>query len=136
MEPNDAYVKNLIKALSHWRALKRREAAYLLGEKRAPQAVPALVAVLESTEDPYVKMEAAGALGKIGGPQAIAALLRCLETQQALPVRLAAVEGLARQPVSSEIIASLRRAAESDPNEIMRRHARRTVQELEQYGAV
>lgn len=132
----DEYVTNLIKALSHRRALKRREAAYLLGEKRDPQAVPALVAVLESTEDPYVKMEAAVALGKIGGPQAIAALLRCLETQQALPVRLAAVEGLARQPVSSEIIASLHRVAENDPNEIVRARARHAVQELEQYGAV
>ncbi len=136
-DASDTYVGNLIKALSHWRALKRREAAWLLGEKRAPRAVPALVAVLESTEDPYVKMEAAIALGKIGGPQAATALLKCLETQQALPVRLAAVEGLARKPVSSEIIAVLHRAADSDPNEIVRQQARRILQEHERsYGAV
>lgn len=129
------YVEELIAALSHWRALKRREAAWLLGEKCDPRAVPALVALLlESAEDPYVKMEAAVALGKIGTSQAIAALLQCLGMSQALPVRLAAVEGLACQPCSSEIIVGLRRAAERDPNELVRAHARRALEEV--YGVV
>lgn len=125
------YLEGLIKALSHWRALKRREAAYLLGEKRDPRAVPALITVLESAEDPFVKMEAAIALGKIGGSQAIAALLQCLETQQPLPVRVAAVEALAHQPISEDIIGGLRRAAERDPNEIVRRLAHRVLEGLE-----
>ncbi|GBC76050.1 hypothetical protein HRbin07_00243 [bacterium HR07] len=127
------YVEKLIRALAHRRALKRREAAYLLGEKRDPRAVPALVAVLESAEDPFVKMEAVVALGKIGGPQAVAALLRCLEAPQSLPVRVATVEALAHQPISEDIIAGLRRAAARDPNEIVRRHAR---QILKEYGAL
>ncbi len=124
------YLEGLIKALSHWRVLKRREAAYLLGEKRDPRAVPALIIVLESAEDPFVKMEAATALGKIGGPQAAAALLRCLQTRQPLPVRVAAVEALARQPISEDIVVGLRHAAVHDPNEIVRRLAQRVLEEL------
>lgn len=127
---DEDYVEKLIRALSHWRALKRREAAYLLGEKRDPRAVPTLITVLESAEDPFVKMEAATALGKIGGPQAIAALLQCLETQQPLPVRVAAIEALAHQPISEDIIVGLRRAAECDPNEIVRQLAQRVLEEL------
>lgn len=134
---DEDYLKKLIQALSHWRALKRREAAYLLGEKRDLRAVPALITVLESAEDPFVKMEAATALGKIGGPQAIAALLQCLETQQPLPVRVAAVKALVRQPISEDIIAGLRCAAERDPNEIVRRLAQGALEGLggAQHGA-
>lgn len=120
---DEDYVESLIHALSHWRALKRREAAYLLGEKRNLRAVPALITVLESAEDPFVKMEATIALGKISGPQAIAALLQCLEAQQPLPVRVAAVEALAHQPIAEDIIVGLRHAAVHDPNEIVRRLA-------------
>ncbi len=127
---DEDYVEGLIRALSHWRALKRREVAYLLGEKRDPRAVPALVAVLESAEDPFVKMEAATALGKIGGSQAVAALLRCLEAKQPLPARVAAVKALAHQSVSEDIIAGLRRAAAHDPNEIVRRLAQRVLEGL------
>ncbi|MFN4219101.1 MAG: HEAT repeat domain-containing protein [Candidatus Bipolaricaulia bacterium] len=54
MSRDEDYVEKLIRALSHWRALKRREAAYLLGEKRDPRAVPALITVLESAEDPFI----------------------------------------------------------------------------------
>jgi HEAT repeat protein len=124
MSSTNDYLEKLLEALSHWRALKRREAAYLLGEKRDPRAVPALITVLESAEDPFVKMEAATALGKIGGPHAIAALLKCLEPPQPLPARVAAVEALAHQPISEDIIAGLRRAAAHDPNEIVRQRAR------------
>ncbi len=130
------YVEALITALSHWRSLKRREAAYLLGEKRDSRAVPALISVLEGAEDPFVKMEAAIALGKIGGSQAIAALLRCLEAKQPLPARMAAVEALAHQSISEDISTCLRRAAAHDPNEIVRQHARRILQELDELSRV
>jgi epoxyqueuosine reductase len=55
------------------RKLWQRNAAVALGNQGDPEAIPALVSVLEDPE-PLVRIHAAWALGKIGGKQAKAAL--------------------------------------------------------------
>ena len=56
----------------------RREAAYALGLARSPDAVPGLIALIESDKKPSVRGAAAVALGQIGDPSAVAALSTAL----------------------------------------------------------
>lgn len=78
------YTEKLIKALKHPRALKRREAAWLLGLKKDIIAVEPLIEVLNSNDDPYVLANAAESLGKIGNSNAIYALIKSLESSYVL----------------------------------------------------
>lgn len=69
-----SYVDKLIAALGHVEPLTRQRAAYLLGLIGETCAVPPLIEVLATDEDPYPRAEAALALGAIGTPSARAAL--------------------------------------------------------------
>jgi HEAT repeat protein len=56
----------------------RREAAYALELARSPDAVPALITLVESDKKPSVRAAAAVALGQIGDRRAVAALSAAL----------------------------------------------------------
>jgi HEAT repeat protein len=89
------YLAKLIAALHHPEPLTQRRAAYILGLLRNPDAVEALVAVLVSAADPYVRGEAARALGAIGGEQAWTVLRQIAgDEAQSVIVRRAAAEAL------------------------------------------
>jgi HEAT repeat protein len=89
------YVEKLIRALCHPRALKRREAAWLLGWKREIRAVDPLIEVLRGRDDPYVEAAVAEALGRIGDERAVDPLISALKSSF-LPVRCRAAEALGR----------------------------------------
>lgn len=93
------YTDKLIAALRHPEPFTQRRAAYVLGLRRDPRAVPALVEAMKGSADVYVRGEAAAALGKIGGPEAEAAL-RHMATDQRAPtmLRRAAADALAQTP--------------------------------------
>jgi len=74
LEDNASYVAKLIRALDAPEAMTALRAAYLLGRLGAVAAVPALVAKLNSSRDPYLAAAACEALGQIGTPEAAAAV--------------------------------------------------------------
>ncbi|MGQ9512637.1 HEAT repeat domain-containing protein [Thermodesulfitimonas sp.] len=70
LEDNASYVEKLIRALDAPEAMTTLRAAYLLGKLKAAAAVPALVAKLKESPDPYLVAAACAALGQIGTPEA------------------------------------------------------------------
>lgn len=91
------YTAKLIAALRHPEPFTQRRAAYVLGLRCDPRAVPALVETMEGSADVYVRGEAAAALGKIGGAEAETALWRVAADRQASAVlRRAAADALAQ----------------------------------------
>ena len=97
------YVDKLIAALHHPEPLTQRRAAYILGLRAEKRAVPALIDILKSPADVYVRAEAACSLGKIGTASARAALQRAeADTQESFLVRRVAAQGMTRQPQCQE----------------------------------
>ena len=94
MMPKDANIPALISDLRTARGLvgpnwsRRAGAARQLGELRAPQAVPHLIAAVESSANDEVKRACADALGHIGGEEATGALARWLVDPARDDVRL------------------------------------------------
>ncbi|MEW6173758.1 MAG: HEAT repeat domain-containing protein [Bacillota bacterium] len=83
------YEEKLVKALDCPEAATAVRAAYILGKLGAVAAVPALIAKLESSEDPYLAATACEALAGIENPEARAAVRNALKHRFA-PVRRAA----------------------------------------------
>jgi HEAT repeat protein len=78
-----------LESSSWWRCA---EATLALGLVRAPEAVPALIALLDDDHE-QIRAAAIDALGQIGDPRAIAPLLTCLSTDR-LHERTRIVEAL------------------------------------------
>jgi HEAT repeat protein len=69
-----SFAGKLCAALRHPEPQTAVRAAWILGERREPSAVPDLIRVLQSTQDSFLAEAAAEALGKIGDPMALPAL--------------------------------------------------------------
>lgn len=70
--PGRDYEQSLIKALRHPLPDRQLLAAQVLGARRARQAVPRLIEVIQETRDPYLAAEAITALARIGDPAGLA----------------------------------------------------------------
>jgi HEAT repeat protein len=71
--PGDLTEK-LMRALRHPVAETRRRVAFLLGEKRVRQSIPALTELIREDADPYVVEEVVAALEKTGGCESLSAI--------------------------------------------------------------
>lgn len=85
-DTQSGYEEKLVKALDCPEAATAARAAYILGKTGAVVAVPALIAKLENSEDPYLAATACEALARIGTAEARAAVRKALEHRFA-PVR-------------------------------------------------
>jgi HEAT repeat protein len=119
----------LITALGHPEPTTPVRAATILGRIQESRAVPALVAVLRTREDGFLRAAAATALGKIGDPAAVPALVEVLRGSP-LVARLAAAEALGALG-SEESAAALRRATTDDPTAGVRGAAAAALQRLQ-----
>ncbi|MCL6472411.1 MAG: HEAT repeat domain-containing protein [Firmicutes bacterium] len=89
------FSEKLISALRHPEPLTAVRAAWILGQIKEKAAVPQLIEVLSSSQDPYIQESAALALGKIGDGKAFDILAKKLSDPRAyLIVRLAAAKAL------------------------------------------
>lgn len=94
MEGSNTYMEKLIYSLkTHPRPQKRKEVAWMLGEKKEKVAVAALIESLDSDPDIFVRAAAAEALGKIGSRKAIS-ILEHVSIHDMVPVRKRAEEAL------------------------------------------
>jgi len=92
----DPSTDRAIEALGKDRSLKvRAQAALILGQRGAVDAVPALVAALTEDREEAVRIAAAAALGKIGDPTAREALDAARRSDPDGEVRAAAARALA-----------------------------------------
>lgn len=118
--PPDEAAALLIPRLQDKDAFVRQETAYALGETRSRQAVPALVALLQSKEkEDGVRGAAAVALGQIGDEAAVVPL----------------AELLGRRVPAGGIIARVRRS-KKDENEFVRRAAAHSLGQIRSRAAV
>jgi HEAT repeat protein len=85
--------EKLLRALRHPEAATRLRAAEILGRRRTPNAVSALLDRWREGADPYLGAEISRALGRIGGEQAEAAL-REVAADPSVVVRAAVREAL------------------------------------------
>jgi HEAT repeat protein len=86
----------LIKALDHEAEETRSRAAASLGYRGQPQAVPALLGVLDRPEPSHrVRRSVHTALGKLGDPRALPALHACLEREAREELRAGCATALA-----------------------------------------
>jgi len=90
-----SYVQKLIVALRHPEPETPVRAAWLLGQLRATEAVPALIRAAQESSDPYLVEAAVEALGRIGDP-AGRPTLAWAAREGALRVRRAAEQALRR----------------------------------------
>lgn len=91
----DSSTERAIEALRKDRSLKvRAQAALILGQRGAVDAVPALVAALTLDREEAVRIAAAAALGKIGDPTAREALDAARRADPDSDVRAAAARAL------------------------------------------
>jgi HEAT repeat protein len=90
------YVEKLIRGLRHPEPQTRVRVAWILGELKARQAVPELMAVASETEDPYLQEAIVSALGQIGDGRALPLLIQMASGPGFVRVRLAAVEALGK----------------------------------------
>jgi len=86
----EPFVRKLIRALRHPEAETPVRAAYVLGELKAVDGVPDLIAAMTSTRDPYLAAACARALGEIGDFTALRTLEELLRRQAPFIVRRAA----------------------------------------------
>jgi len=118
----------LITGLEHPRPDIAETCAWILGERRARAAVPALVAVLtRRPHDIAVQVAAVTALGRIGDPSAFPALVEAAQ-RAAVPVRRAALRALlALDPARARPV--LAAASVSDPSPGIRSEARQLLEQ-------
>ena len=91
----DAQVQRAIKALREDDSLKvRAQAAFVLAQRGAREAVPALRRALSEDRAAAVRVAAATALGRIGGPDVVAALRDASANDRDGAVRSAAARAL------------------------------------------
>ncbi|MBC7339515.1 MAG: HEAT repeat domain-containing protein [Firmicutes bacterium] len=111
-----SYLVALSEALWHPEPQTRQVAAWILGKKKARQAVPALTRATAHfrDSDPYFVATAVRALGTIGDPQVIPLLAELLEGS-CLAVRLAAVQALAHIGTPPALEALYRARADPSP---------------------
>lgn len=92
----DSQIETAIKALQYDRSLKvRTQAALILGQRSAREAVPALCEALVNDDDSAVRIAAAGALGRIADPSARPTLVNAEQGDSDPQVRKAAARALA-----------------------------------------
>jgi hypothetical protein len=92
----DSQTERAIQALQQDRSLKvRAQAALVLGQRGAVEAVPALVSALAEDDAAAVRIAAAAALGKIGDSSAREPLENARRADPSPEVRQAATRGLA-----------------------------------------
>ncbi len=90
------FEQRLIKALRHPLPDRQLLAAQILGARRAHQAVPRLMEVIQESNDPYLAAEAVTALARIGDPAGLAVVDRIARDGPAVP-RAAARAALRRR---------------------------------------
>jgi len=83
------YFEKLILALNHPERQTPLRAAWILGQRREPRAVSALIELIRRTDDVYIATAAVEALGKIGTQEALA-FLETLTDAEVRMVRAAA----------------------------------------------
>jgi HEAT repeat protein len=93
----DSQIETAINALQHDRSLKvRTQAALILGQRGAREAVPALCEALVNDGDSAVRIAAATALGRIADPSAQPTLVNAEQGDSDPQVRKAAARALAQ----------------------------------------
>lgn len=83
------YTEKLIAALRHKEPMTPVRAAWILGERREEEAVPALTKIVRKARDPFLVESAVEALGKIGG-SAATSTVRAATQHSSLRVRVKA----------------------------------------------
>lgn len=120
-------VAKLVSALGHAKLATRVRAAVVLGQRREPVAVQALIAAIERGDDPELLAAAAVSLAKIGDPSAVPVLARLAHDAEPR-ARVEAVCALGRFD-HPQALAALTDAA-SDTNAVVRREAARATRRL------
>lgn len=111
-QPEKRSVEGVIYDLKHPEAKRRKEAAYILGENKVREAVPALVDLTEDREDD-VRLEAVRALVKINDTRALQAYIR-LTRDPLRAIQKKAIEGIINIYVVEEggFVRSLRKVVD------------------------
>lgn len=126
------FAEKLIEALKHSDPRVRRDAAWLLGKKRAKEAVCELITAIEKNRsDPYLLSTIAESLGQISEPCALLPLANLLLSSY-LPVRVKAAWALSQLGDPHAVTYLL--AALDDPNLVVRQAVRHALEELENTG--
>jgi len=69
----------LLQSLSHPEPMTQMRAVYLLGEKKATEAVNALADLFRRTSNPFLRSEVVEGVAKIGGDSACSLLIEALQ---------------------------------------------------------
>ena len=105
-------VKENVRNLTHEDPDVRRQAVVALGERRNPDVLKIVCAVLDGDKDAMVRASAAEALGKIGDPGAIPSLVKALSDEY-YPVRWDALKALGELKAESAL-PDIERLARTD----------------------
>ena len=92
----EPFVKKLIRALHHPEPETPIRAAYVLGQLKAVEAVPALLVVVAEQSDQFIVAACIDALAEIGDAQAASPLEQLLDGTPALIVREALKKALVK----------------------------------------
>ncbi len=126
------FTEKLISALSHPEPTTQDRAIYLLGERKATEAVSALTALYRRSGSPFLQAEIIEAIGKIGGESGYALLTEALRHPSFI-VRVEAVKALACFRTYEDVRPALERAL-NDPSSCVRERCRKTLERLEEAG--
>jgi HEAT repeat protein len=118
----------LLQSLSHPEPVTQMRAVYLLGEKKATQAIGVLAGLFRRTSNPFLKGEVVEAVAKIGGDSACSLLIEALQDPGFI-VRGEAVKALekfsGRDVVERALADSLK-----DPSSYVREMRMKTIDSL------
>lgn len=122
------FTAKLLQSLSHPEPMTQMRAVYLLGEKKATQAVGALVELFRRTSNSFLKSEVVEAVAKIGGDSAFSLLIEALQDPSFI-VRGEVVNALTKFPERGAVEGALERALK-DPSFYVRETAKQTLEGL------
>lgn len=109
--------------------MTQMRAVYLLGEKKATQAVGALAELFRRTSNPFLKSEVVEAVAKIGGDSAFSLLIEALQDPSFI-VRAEVVGAVSKFSGGDLVERALNRAL-NDPSSYVRDMAREAIDSLE-----
>jgi HEAT repeat protein len=117
----------LLQSLSHPEPMTQMRAVYLLGEKKATQAVGALADVFRRTANPFLKSEVVEAVAKIGGESGRSFLIEALQDPSFI-VRGEAVKAMGK--FSGRAAEQALEKGLKDPSSYVREAARKAMDRL------
>jgi hypothetical protein len=124
-----AFTDKLLQALSHPEPMTQTRAVYILGEKRATEALGALTRLFRQSKNPFLQSEIIDALGKIGGSEAVSPLIEALYHPSFI-VRGEAAKVLVKFPGSRVVKRALERTLK-DPSSYVREIGKQSIERLQ-----